>query len=798
MAAPYPTSSSSPGRQQRTANGGTMATNHRIQSLNKAWEESNRRPDRRNESSSSDSDSDSSGDIVNVPKHSSGKQISSKNLPSGLSAPVSMLSAGASRIRETPVPVPRPPNWNVSVTSTDKRNEGASRASRPPETPVPLPRSVALNISSQAHTPAVSATSSPSALSQFPALRPDNKSQSGRTIDESASKTEPVRDIAQHQAHKDQKDEPKASAGKNESKIQAAEKGGNKGIKAQTKQRQLSSSNLRFATPTELLARIRQSAVESPAPLSSKPVNKSAAPSTDDSTEEEEYDSNDLLPRKESKTPGSPQPLLTTCDGRAYSTLKHANGSIEVNRGIIFPTNYELRSEPPRYICPVRDCQTVFKNFISLAGHFIAKHCWTTFNDNMDGTLSKVGKYKSSLRFSPAIVVSQNPLPEGAPPPVDPKPPLYHGGRRLDDEQRTTPPMVTSSSSDNALVVSDIPSAETDFVDATRYLHSIFHRDQVIPRRDDVRFMIQLPMRRELPSRWVDHHRGDNLHATVYACALAYIVGDEVKGPRACTFPATSRLSEKCIALPRGMPFQARRCFSKLKTCVGCHYRSHIMRRTNICKWVDSPEVEPDVESAPAPAPAPAPEPEPEPEPEVETSRGRKRELRLKRPAPSAPAEETRPRKTVKTLPQLGNDREPILEMEDWEMAPGRLTDESGNESKSAPSPPQLDETNPRLTPLTDVAYSGPFLMSAQPVQVLPDIGMHVVYVNPGSSNRWPAEANQVRLCTVASGKVRIKLGDSEFHIGPNGCFHIRAGQKCLVENRTYFSATIHCVTIQE
>lgn len=99
---------------------------------------------------------------------------------------------------------------------------------------------------------------------------------------------------------------------------------------------------------------------------------------------------------------------------------------------------------------------------------------------------------------------------------------------------------------------------------------------------------------------------------------------------------------------------------------------------------------------------------------------------------------------------------------------------------------------------MPDVAFSGSYLASPRPVQLAPDIGLHVIFAHPGSSHRWEVEANKARACTVAAGKVRVKVGETWLTIGLNGAFVIKPGQSCLVENCYYHVATIHCFSVHD
>lgn len=761
--------------EPQAANGSSMATSDRIMTLNKAWEETRRQAisessEEDDTSTSTNSDS-SSGDILHVPHHASDgwrKEKNAEKLATSTPANTSAVLVASSvkrpgsafRGRETPVPVPTPQARASNATGSPADGHQDS-PSRPPETPVPLPdfvRTSGLNGSSRSHTPAAAAAPSSSSLAAEP--RSDPAGQHPRSTEKSVAKAQ-------------QKDQARANV-----------------MKKQARKEQAMSTDRPFPTPGELVARIRNDALKS---KQSKPLAnavQATKPSeghstTDDSTEDDGPDQSasyltNGADRSASSSPQTSLEILSEdCDGRPYHKLMYPDGTYENNRSIIFPTNYELRSEAPRYICSVRDCRTLLKNLTSLAGHFSAKHCSTTFNDNQDGTISRVGHYKNSKsKLSPAVIVSRNPIPKDAQPPVEPRTPqqwnlhnmsLSNAKRKLEKEQQLPVARMASSKStpSHAVVVSDImPSVTTNAepMQTTSYIHSILAPGHAVPTRADIRAMLDLPQKRSLPAAFIKFHQGTTISGVVYACAVAYIIGDEVKGSKACRLPP-SRLSDKCIALPSILSDEAKRIFSKtLTTCVGCHYRSHVTRQRNTCDWVTDVSVE---------------DAEPDQNGDSETSQSRavavSQATRTKREAPVA--EEERARKTVKKALRPSSERDTMVDLESWEMAPGRLTDERSGEN---------------------IAYSGAFLMKNSPWRVSSDLEMQVLVALPGSRTEWAVDTDKIRLCTVASGKVRVKIGDTEFVIGPNGGFHVRPGQTWAVENRTYINATIHCVTIRD
>ncbi|KAF4429721.1 hypothetical protein CFRS1_v011976 [Colletotrichum fructicola] len=119
-----------------------------------------------------------------------------------------------------------------------------------------------------------------------------------------------------------------------------------------------------------------------------------------------------------------------------------------------------------------------------------------------------------------------------------------------------------------------------------------------------------------------------------------------------------------------------------------------------------------------------------------------------------------------------------LLDMEEWEIAPGRVRDDQSQEP-------------------TNVAFSNAYLTSNQAVSVSEDIAFNVIVIKPGGSHRWTDEEDKVRICSVAVGKVKVKLDMTDpFQIGPNGMFKLKPGTSCSIENRTYIDAIIHVTSV--
>ena len=97
------------------------------------------------------------------------------------------------------------------------------------------------------------------------------------------------------------------------------------------------------------------------------------------------------------------------------------------------------------------------------------------------------------------------------------------------------------------------------------------------------------------------------------------------------------------------------------------------------------------------------------------------------------------------------------------------------------------------------IAFSTAYLTARDAIPVTPDVGFNVLVLKPGQQNRWDPEEDAVRLCSMATGKLRVKMEDSEheFQVGPNGLFKVRPGAAVLVTNRLYVDAVVHVTTVR-
>ncbi|CAJ0541255.1 Ff.00g079590.m01.CDS01 [Fusarium sp. VM40] len=537
---------------------------------------------------------------------------------------------------------------------------------------------------------------------------------------------------------------------------------------------------MHFATGAELLKKYTSQSSPSPAPTQTPipvPVLPASAPV-----------STPVPAPGPAKSPDAPSSgdrivAIPMADAdRLYSLYPLPEGGTVSARGAIIPPNYKLHDDPDlQFICPVRDCRRLFNGLKGLGGHFGAGHCLTTFNDNGDGTLTKVGTYqRNGPGGTPGIVVSRNPLPPDAPPPVDPGLSTFASAhqirmsRAVEMVKKTTRLQGSTSQSPTPPVLSD-PTIKS-------YLHQYLSPAQRTHRREDITFMLALPRKRDLPESWKQIHRGGNLDVNHYACALAYLTGRVVTGSEQCianTTRPSSRLSEHCIALPSSMPLSAKQAFSTLESCVGCRYWCHHQRRSNGCDWCPEPKRGRGTSGGSARSSS------------SEVSQGTDIDIEDVVEEPMEPVEPVQEPKRAKRRSSIQNTQVTMreysigiagrpsqagveLEMEDWEVAPGRMKD-------------ILSE---------NIAFSNSYLTSGQPVTVSEDISFNVIVLKPGSASHWKVEDDKLRTCSVAAGKVRVTMGEQTFQLGPNGMFVVRPGQACKVENRLYLDSVVHCTTI--
>ncbi|EFQ34898.1 hypothetical protein CGRA01v4_04183 [Colletotrichum graminicola] len=554
--------------------------------------------------------------------------------------------------------------------------------------------------------------------------------------------------------------------------------------------------------------------------------------STDDDETTEDRQSDVLEPQLASTTMQADNPfsqgfhelsLTKDANPRGYLQWRTPQGTTESSCGTILPTNYHLHSDPMHpFVCPVRNCRKIFNKMHALGAHFSIKHRSSTFNDNLDGTLSFIDYYKKAgIKCSPPIVVSQNSLQSNeAPMPEPSRPAAKSATPQLHRESPAQPSQAASSSQPTRPVQNNM--------ELLTYLRSYLSPAYTLPlERPDVKALLKLPRKRPLPHTWRLKYTGvGHLAPLATVALLIYLTGDEA--PEVCsvchqdTNPLENFL-QPCIVMADAVPSFLKEVGNK--ACAGCQWRANFRREKNNCSFLSA-----NIHTSASPAthaehPTIAPSPplsgiakvdkyslpysanqgtQPT-EPRRSSPKGRLPPAT--KSAPSAHSSKTSPpgsppRRVTRhslaaskvaaglvsssatatnvTSPSGNLMPSNSLEMEDWEVAPGRLRDERSE------SP-------------TNVAFSNSYLTTNQAVTVSEDISFNVIVVKPGDSHYWSADADKVRICSLAMGKLKVKLDNTEpFQMGPNGMFKLKRGMACTVENRLYVDAVVHVTTVSQ
>ncbi|KID63658.1 uncharacterized protein G6M90_00g064150 [Metarhizium brunneum] len=557
-----------------------------------------------------------------------------------------------------------------------------------------------------------------------------------------------------------------------------------------------------------------------------------------------------------------PVPMEIAADGRPYTVYVQPNGKSVPTKGVLIPAGYELHSDPQLpFSCPVRGCQRRFKNLAALSGHFGSSHSNMTFNDNGDGSISKFGNYRNPSGRSPGIVVAQVPFPRATHPAL--KRGLGEDGagpskRQLEESDAGQDRKRRAMSEDRE------HNQTTQFeTDVSKYMATVHSGFRTANRRDISR-MLALPRKRDLPEEFLDKHTYTDLAAQTYACAVAYVVGDEVSGRSAChaaTGPLAC-LSKQCIVLPKSIQLDPKivRIFTPHHRCVGCAYLALMTSAPDRCELRTEPSNAgsgdkvvptssgrplPDVPTLRSSQPAPQQEQQSSPMPSGQgteqtpsrrpvrqsvlnrlqmdkdqaarpkskspteqpstqvnrpqtdrdqTARSQSKSPteqpgtqlnhtdkdQVARPQSKSPTEQhssTRLERGTLPIKHHGQFGTPEYEMEDWEIAPGRVTNEDASRN---------------------IAYSGAFLTSSTPITISHDIDFNILTIRPGQIFNVPVQKGKIQVFSVASGKLKVTTGGKVVQLGPNGVFPVRPGEKCVIENRIYFEAVVHCTTVKD
>lgn len=489
-----------------------------------------------------------------------------------------------------------------------------------------------------------------------------------------------------------------------------------------------------------------------------------------------------------------------TTTGWDYKTWTDSSGERRLTAGALLPQGYTLHDDPQfPWICPVRSCRATFGTLTGLGSHFSLVHRASLLNDNEDGTLSVVKKVTGRI---PASVVSKKPLDREEPPMATPY--LTYTSRYK------VPGGATSTSSQTDLIESiskrahdKAPSSPMVGSPTTRpplgesgmgfwkYIQSkLVHTPLYpIPRRGHVLQLLQhLPRIRNVefnphalkPFR---ESRDQDISAMIIQAA----------GKRAKVPCGRCRMGKGpfrgCYVIPTSAPLSLRQ---SILGCANCFYQC-CQTYCDLKRWSlkTYPELKSIRPSRGAVIPPLACITTDEKQPERRSIRViLKKSLAASKHTRNSPRPSLRSSRMKSVLNTADMPLSPTLsavspsqmseleELETWEIAPGRIR---GDEQSDA---------------IHNFAFSNAYLAQNQVVRIGRDISFQVVTVKPGTIYSWEASNDDVRLCSIASGKLHVRIHGQEFSMGPNGMVRIKPGAGCTVMNMLYIDAMVHVATV--
>ncbi|CAK7228818.1 hypothetical protein SBRCBS47491_007038 [Sporothrix bragantina] len=527
--------------------------------------------------------------------------------------------------------------------------------------------------------------------------------------------------------------------------------------------------------------------------------------------------------------------LLRSASGREYT--RYITGGLAY--GVLFPDGYELSTYLGMpWVCPVRDCQCVLPAIHNLGAHFTKKHKFSKFNDNCDGTLSKVGPH-SNVK---PIVVSHHIKPASQLEPLAEQAPVGYKPKEVVPTEKTNGQLETQPS---GVLQTTFAPGRDEMWDYIKNFITEPMRNLGMPNTGKAALFFNAPRVRDVQWNKAIERRNPDvpLHATHLAGLLIQLTGEETNSP--CDNCQLGRgLFEGCVLVnSKGTP-DMHVAYDGCANCVNsfrrtrCSLRHRLRQRfTKLYPHLDynkvaaelrpklyrvesssTPTVHPTAAAAAAAASAMADSPvnayEAERKEDMELrgrvspdtsdneplvrgtklrpregpygagsdrQRSRRRSGRIADNVESAPVSMASARTTSTNANKksdspllVAGDMQPALEMEDWEVAPGRV----------------------QATTNENIAFSNAYLTSNQMVPISHGMSYRVEVVRPGSTTTFDADARSTRMCMVASGKLRVTVVSDEFVMGPNGMFLVKPGDTFSVQNRLYIDAYLHIAAL--
>ena len=146
--------------------------------------------------------------------------------------------------------------------------------------------------------------------------------------------------------------------------------------------------------------------------------------------------------------------------------------------------------------------------------------------------------------------------------------------------------------------------------------------------------------------------------------------------------------------------------------------------------------------------------------------------------------------------------RDAVLELEKWEKQGGRIVStktawSTGMSKRSI----CIRGSAGRLTLekfYLDIAYSGAYMAAARAIPISDRLTIMAVRLLPRGKHQFDKDNTVDRICTLAKGKLEIRLDDEpSFRLSPGGLFRVNVGGSCSVKNVSNVEAALNVTVVQ-
>ncbi|KAI0021682.1 hypothetical protein F4780DRAFT_276005 [Xylariomycetidae sp. FL0641] len=478
------------------------------------------------------------------------------------------------------------------------------------------------------------------------------------------------------------------------------------------------------------------------------------------------------------------------------------SGALQKTGGALIPQGYQLyKDDQYPWICPVRSCRILSKSLWALGAHFSGRHRTEDLNDNLDGTLSVVKKRglgppkitswgHVDLKTCPMAVPQLNTAIKA-----------FHSRMRkpLPSFLNLGGPGTLARPSGLTLIGSTAPttgSGAGKLHARSNWLHIRENLDDVPQSPISKRYqyiadLLETPRVRDIQYNNGVPRRSYEGDPQEIAAMAVQMTGTRV--PHPCSRCREGRGPFKgCYVISAEAPLRARQAMTRCGNCLGKSNKY----KCEVSQWVREKYREIGRRVVPLPYAKPSSIRRDSLHQRKSADQSIVTESAEKIPQDQRPSrhdandKDTRNPRTSETgRPQTRSHQqapcEPslatpstidpvqMLQLETWELAPGRIRN---------------DETEI----VDNIAFSNSYLAQNQAVKISHDVSFQVITIKPGTVHDFEAISNKLRLCSVASGKLKVKIQSHEFDMGPNGMFKIGSGKSATVLNMLYIDATIH------